>query len=163
MKTFQIFDRAAPPREPFATFMREISVMSEGYTLIALENFMGRGFYPLQDLRQEVEREMPGFPLVGRDRFDPLRAYYLSRHFDHVYLDLDVQLHQPIPLLPEGQINGPGVLAGNGDAAHGLACWERYKALTRSSLRPASLMFTAGPVRMVPPEFFTHHHAHGDY
>lgn len=164
MNVFQIFDRATPPREPFAGFMRAILGRASHYTLVAPADFLGAdSFYPLEALQVEVEAALPGVAVAGRYRFDALRAYFLARHFDHVYLDVDVELLSPIDLQAKCQADTPGVMAGNGDPALGPACWARYAERCRRVLRPASQMFSGFPVQEAPKNSYHHHFAHGDY
>lgn len=163
MKVFQIFDKPIPPKEPYAGYMRAIRDMADEYTLIAPNNFMGAGFVFIgavwRSLPQYLQEHTNG-PRMG---FDALRAYYLSRHFDHVYLDVDVQLFRPLELLDVPQADGPGVLVGTGDPIKGLACWDMYLHLCPRFCRPASLMFAGNQVQPAPKSYFHHHYAKGEY
>lgn len=170
MKVFQIFSHGTPPIEPYFGFMRRIRDMAESYTLIAPENFMGpkAHFMPLDSLWAQLPsyfRECPN----GHNQFDPLRAWYLATHFDHVYLDIDVKLSEPLEIKPFPRFDGPGILIGNGDVGMGLACWETYLRLSPTCCRPAPLMFAdcaaARNIHIHPSERKKYHHcyAHGAY
>ena len=169
MRCFQIFDQPTPPREPYFGYMRGVQGMAESYTLIGVRNFMGGEFVPLEDVEATV-RMLSGHAMWERARFgaggyhfDALRAYYLAHHFDHVYLDIDVELHAPIPLLSEVQKAGPGVLVGIADAAVGQACWQTYLEKSPNIFLLAPLMFLGRRPLEVPSHLFTHHFARGRY
>ncbi len=138
--------------------------MAEEYTIIAPSNFMGgkAKWYPLEDLRARIPIHMLENP-NGVLGFDPLRARYLADHFDHVYLDIDVELFRPLYLKDAPQADGPGVLVGNGVPADGLQAWETYLSLSPRFSRPADLMFASMPAQPPPVESFRHHYARGKY
>lgn len=163
MNVFQIWDKAAPPCEPYAGYMRGVRDLADGYTLISPVNFMGANWVPFAEvwaaLPDYMRRNTNG-PLMG---FDAMRALYLSRHFDHVYLDVDVQLLMPLALRDRPQADGPGVLIGNGDPVVGRAAWAAYLRMCPRFCRPASLMFS-GLFPSTPPKgLYIHTHARGQY
>jgi hypothetical protein len=169
LKVFQIYDGAEPPKEPYFGYMRRVYDQAKSYTLIGSVDFMGADFVPIEEVEEVVRRES-GHARWERARFgdggyhfDALRAYYLARHFDHVYLDIDVELHAPIPLLPAVQKAGPGVMVGNGNAALGLTCWQTYLRKSPNIFLLAPLMFVGLAPLDVPPHLFTHHFANGKY
>jgi hypothetical protein len=166
MKAFQIFSHPFAPVEPFHGYMQRIRDMAEEYTLIAPQNFMGprARFVPISEAWAQVPEHLRKNTNGPRMEFDAMRVRYLTQHFDQVYLDLDVELFQPIELGPVPQMSGSGVLAGNGDSATAAACWETYLRMCPSFCRPASLMFSGGaPVREVPEAYFKHWFAQGEY
>lgn len=167
MKVFQIFSSAIPPIAPYLGYMERVRDLAESYTLIAPANFMGAGFVPFAEVWEalpEVLRKNTNGP---RMEFDAMRAWYLSRHFGHVYLDIDVELFAPLEIGPFPRFEGPGVLLGNGDAALGLACWETYLRLCPGFCRPASLMFAncreARNLDAADKTKLIHRHARGRY
>lgn len=169
MRVVQIYDKPNPPSEPYFGFMKSITEISRHYTLIGVVNFMGFDFISLEEVEDAVRADS-GHTRWERARFgdggyhfDAMRAYYLAHHFDNIYLDIDVELHAPIPLLPEVQKAGPGVLAGNGDKALGRSCWQTYLMKSPNIFLPAPLMFIGLKVLDVPANLFTHHFARGVY
>lgn len=163
MKVFQIWDRVTPPPEPYAGFMREIKAMASRYTLISPTDFMGGEWVPFSDVRSRLPAYMQKNTNGPLMIFDAMRAKYLSGHFDHVYLDVDVQLLKPIALQVQPQCAGPGILVGNGVPADGLAAWANYARLSPAFCRPASLMFAGIPHGEVPADSYRHFYAHGVY
>lgn len=162
MKVFQIFDKPFPPKGPYFGFMQEVSRLAEEYTLIAPVNFMGRGFFPLSEVLKGAQSELVP-SVVGRYKFDAIRVKYLSEHFDHCYLDVDVELYSPIECGPLPSSATPGVMAGNGDPTTGKQCWETYKRYCQRVLRPATLAFMDTGFMPADPTKFVHHFAHGEY
>jgi hypothetical protein len=168
MKAFQVFDHPFAPIAPYLGYMERVRDLSESYTLIAPANFMGAGvdWVPLEDVWAELPPHFRANP-NGHNQFDPLRARYLATHFDHVYLDIDVELWAPLKIGPFPRFEGPGVLLGNGDADLGLACWETYLRLSPAFCRPASLMFADCPcarnLEEADKKVFVHRFAGGRY
>jgi len=163
MKVFQIFDRPLPPKAPYLGFMERARDLAESYTLIAPQNFMGAGFVPFSEVWEalpEYLRKNTNGPLMA---FDAMRCLYLSQHFDHVYLDIDVELIQPLGLMDKPQKAGPGVLVGNGDPVLGAACWQNYLRMCPQFCRPASLIFSGVDHCEAPADRFHHHYAKGAY
>lgn len=164
MKAFQIFSHPFPPCEPYFGYMQRIRDMAESYTLIAPRNFMGprAHFVPLDELWAEIPAYFRANP-NGHNQFDPPRVRYLATHFEDVYLDIDIELREPLEILEYPQCDGPGVLLGNGDANLGLSCWETYLRLSPSFSRPATLMFSDCPSMRNIQAQYHHHLAHGAY
>lgn len=168
MKVFQVFSHGHAPVEPFLGYMQRIRDVAESYTLIAPKNFMGprANFVPLESLWAEIPAYFQWNP-NGHNRYDPLRVRFLATHFDHAYLDIDVELFEPLEIRAYPQCDGPGVMLGNGDAAMGLACWDAYLRLSPAFCRPATLMFSGcASMRNTEPEDkvkYRHHFARGQY
>jgi hypothetical protein len=137
--------------------------MAESYTLIAPKNFMGGAFYPISQAWQDVPQYLRENPNGKHLAFDVMRMRYISEHFDHVYIDVDVNLLRPIEIGTCPMEAGPGVLAGNGDVEDGKRCWEGYLKYCPKFCRPASLRYSGLPVEPVPPDSFIHDHARGNY
>lgn len=143
--------------------MEEIRDMAEEYTLIAPSNFMGAKFVSIQEVWTSLPEYLRKNTNGPRMEYDAMRVRYLTSHFDHVYLDVDVELLSPIGLKGLPQNAGPGVLVGNGNPETGKKCWEAYLRLCPNFCRPASLMFSGIPRLEVPTSLFIHHYAKGNY
>lgn len=169
MKAFQIFDHPFAPSEPYFGFMQHIRDMADSYTLIAPKNFMGPRveFVPISEVWNALPEVLRKNQAGPRMEFDAMRVYWLAHHFDHVYLDLDVELLAPLDLKPHPQCDGAAVLVGNGDAALGFSCWNAYLRRCPEFCRPATLMFSECPsMRNPDPEDqakYTHRPAQGQY
>lgn len=137
--------------------------MADSYTLIAPANFMGAGFVHFDKVRECLPWHLQENTNGPRMIFDAMRVWYLSHHFDHAYLDVDVELFSPLTLFDAPQQAGPGVLVGNGDIILGQRCWEAYLRMCPQFCRPASLMFSGIPVVEAPESVFVHHYAKGAY
>lgn len=137
--------------------------MAEEYTLIAPQNFMGAKFVPLNEVWSAIPSYLKEHTNGPRMEFDALRVRFLSRNFDMAYLDIDVELHAPIPLADKPQCSGPGVMVGNGNRDIGLQSWVKYLELCPRCCRPATLAFSGMGAKEVPPSLFTHHYAKGRY
>jgi hypothetical protein len=169
VKVFQIFDHAHAPIAPYLGYMQRVRDLAESYTLIAPANFMGprAHWVPFAEVWGALPEALRAHQAGPRMEFDAMRAYWLSRHFDGVYVDLDVELRAPLEIKAYPQFEGPGVLLGNGDPVLGLSCWESYLRLCPAFCRPASLMFAdcraARNLDAEDKKRFIHHHARGAY
>lgn len=164
MKTFQIYNRPIPPCDPYLGFMERIRDMSEAYTLIAPENFMGADFVPFEAVWYSLPEYLRKNTNGPRMEFDAMRAWFLGHHFDHAYFDIDVELFEPIEIVDKPQQAGSGLLVGNGNPELGLACWCNYLRGCPSFCSPASIMFSGGmSLYEIPENKFKHHYAQGKY
>lgn len=143
--------------------MQGIQGMAESYTLISPLNFMGGNWVSFVDVMDSLPAHLRENHNGPRMIFDAMRARYLSEHFDHVYVDVDVELIQPIPILDLPQKAGPGVLVGNGQRDWGWDAWAAYLRMCPKFCRPASLMFHGVPHVEVPEKYYIHHYANGRY
>lgn len=164
MKTFQIWDKVNPPPEPYLGYMKSIRDMSDQYILIGKDNFMDREFVSFDSVYQSLPESLRTRTNGALKIFDAMRCFYLSRHFDLAYFDIDIELLNPIEPIEIVQIAGPGLLIGNGDPVLGLQCWEDYLGYCKNfGCRPASLMFGKLDKGKVIDSGFVHHYAQGKY